>query len=134
MQDMPERDQEVPSAERVLQLKDEISARWAQLPPEHQASMALTMLGQVCAGEYGGWLREAIDVLHAPTVFKLLPITPLSPTHLAQANLTDTEIAQLNDDDLQQITHTMLDHFTNDVFWEELEFIARKTLDEKRQG
>ena len=133
---MNERPHPHPTPEHLHQLKEGIFEHWGQLPPEHQASMLLVLYTQVGAGEYGPWLRSSIDVMeqketHGP--YKFLPILSLSPEHLALANLDDEDVARLDEDDLRSISHQIVRHYTNDVFWKELEFIARKTLDEKRQ-
>jgi hypothetical protein len=48
------------------------------------------------------------------------------------AHLDEDEIAQFTDGDLRRITQEMIDHYANDVFWEEVEYLAHRTLDEKR--
>src|SRR5689334_10805685 len=53
---------EKPSPQDLLALKGELRARWEQLPPEHQATMVLTLISDVMHGEWGDWLREAIAV------------------------------------------------------------------------
>ena len=122
--------------EQLLQLKDSISEQWESLPPEHQASTALVLIGRVLDGEYGPWFLSAVETLWQDKVSlsgKFLPITPVSRAQLETANLTQDEINQLDESDLRHITHEIARHFANDVFWEELEYMARKTLDEKRQ-
>jgi hypothetical protein len=52
---------------------------------------------------------------------------------LANTGLADSEIAQLDDGDLRQIASDMLDHYTNDVFWEELEYVARSIMENKKK-
>lgn len=125
------------TGEQLLHLKGEIETRWEQLPPEHQASMALVLLSKVLEGEYGEWLRSAIDVLsekQGSAPVKVLPIMPLSGEHLALASLTEEEIGQLDENDLKSITYGIARHFTNDVFWEELEYLAREVTKQKREG
>ena len=132
---MSERPNPSLAPEHILHLKNEIFSQWEQLPPEHQASAALVLFGKVLSGEYGEWLASATHLLWQDKqgpLGKLLPITGISQAHLTQANLTAEEIAQFTDDDLRRITSDMLDHYANDVFWEELEFVARKALAERR--
>jgi hypothetical protein len=120
--------------EHILRLKDETFSQWGQLPPEHQATMTLVMLKQLVEGEYGPWTLSAIELLwkeKSPLYSKTLPIPQISQADLTQTNLTDEEIAQLTDDDLKRITHDVSEHYANDVFWEEIEFIARLVLAEK---
>lgn len=133
---MGERPAPQPSPENLLQLKGEVISQWDQLPPEHQASMALVLYTQVLEGEYGPWLRSSTKVLdqrESDTPFKSLPVIRLTPEHLAQAQLTEDEITQLSDEDLRFIGYEIVRHYTNDVFWQELEFQARKVLEDKQQ-
>ena len=96
--------------------------------------MALLLFQQTLEGEYGPWLRSAAQVMSQPEAespFRFLPVVQISRAHLAQANLTETEINRLDDEDLMRISHGIVRHYTNDVFWEDLEFLARLTLAEK---
>jgi hypothetical protein len=43
--------------------KEEILAAWYELPPEHQATMALVLLDTIMNSEWGLWVKEAIDTL-----------------------------------------------------------------------
>ena len=97
--------------------------------------MALVMFQQTLEGEYGMWLRSAVKIAdphETESPFRFLPVVRIIPSHLKHANLTAEEIAQLDDEDLMFISHAIVRHYTNDVFWEELEFLARLTLDGKR--
>mgnify|MGYP000856245767 FL=1 len=132
---MTETDHGSPTPEDILTLKDEISRCWRQLPIEHQATMTLVLLQQTLAGEYGPWLRSAARALDPPDAdnpFRFLPVVRITKSHLNHASLTEDEIADLDDEDLLHISHQIVRHYTNDVFWEELEFLARLTLAEKR--
>lgn len=131
---MTERDQRSPTPEGLLNLKDGILEKWKQLPPEHQATMALVLFQQTLEGDYGPWLRSAAKVIGPPETespFRFLPIVRITPSHLAQSSLTEEEIARLDDEDLMRISHAIVRHYTNDVFWEELEFVARLVLSGK---
>ena len=132
---MSERPSPQPDPEHLLHLKDNMLESWRQLPPEHQASMVLLLYTQVLAGEYGLWLRSSLKVMEQPEShgpFRFLPLLRISPEHLAQANLTEAEIAQMDEEDLMHISHEIVRHYTNDVFWEELEYVARETLADKQ--
>ncbi len=131
----PEHEPTSPMPEDLLRIKDEITQRWRQLPPEHQAIMTLVLVQQTLEGEYGLWLRSAVRVLDRPEdgkPFRFLPVVQITRSHLDHTELTGDEIAQLDDEDLMFISQEIVRHYTNDVFWEELEFLARKTLAEKR--
>jgi hypothetical protein len=134
---MAEHEPSPSNPERLLQLKDGILERWQQLPPEHQASMVLVLFQQTLEGEYGPWLQSAVKVMgprESQEPFRFLPVVRVSRSHLAQANLTEEEIARLDEEDLRHISYEIVRHYTNDVFWEELEFVARLTLAEKGRG
>lgn len=127
---MPEMEPIRRQPEEVLTLKDEITARWRSLPPEHQASLALTLSSEVIDGEYGPWLLSAIRLLH-PEINVPLPI---SDQHLKQVGLSDEELLELGEADRQNIRQRMLDHWLQDVYWQDLEFQAAKLLEEKSAG
>ena len=133
---MAEQDTSSPNPEKLLQLKDKIRGQWQQLPVAHQETMLLVLLGQMLEGERGAWMLSAIELLwktNSPPAEQLLPIPYLSHADLQQTNLTPEEIAQLDNDDLKHITYEMMRHYANDVFWEELEFVARFWLEGKRK-
>ncbi len=134
---MAERPSFQPNPEQLLQLKDGILDRWGQLPAEHQATLMLVLFQQTLEGEYGPWVRSAIRLLgqqDADGPFRFMPVVNISPSHLANANLTEDEILNLDAEDLKRISYDIVRHYTNDVFWEELEFISRLVLAEKRSA
>jgi hypothetical protein len=51
-----------PSPEEILCIKGDLQQRWQQLPPEHQATIALVLVKDVFAGELGDWLIDALVV------------------------------------------------------------------------
>ena len=131
---MTEHDHGSPTPGELLQLKDAITQRWRQLPPEHQATMTLVLFQQTLEGEYGLWLRSAFRMMDRRDVespFRFLPVVQITRTHLVHTELAEEEIGQLDDEDLMFISQEIVRHYTNDVFWEELEFLARLTLAEK---
>ena len=120
--------------EQLLKLKDGILEQWGQLPTEHQATLMLVLFQQTLEGEYGPWIRSAVEVLgkqETEDPFRFLPVVSVSPSHLTNANLTPEEISRLDAEDLKRISHEIVRHYTSDVFWEELEFISRLVLAEK---
>lgn len=128
---MTEHEPHSPAPEDILRIKDDITQRWRQLPSEHQATMALVLFQQTLDGDYDPWLRSAMRALEkqdTDSPFRFLPVVRIAKSHLRHASLTEDEIAQLDDEDLMQISHQIVRHYTNDVFWEELEFLARLTL------
>ncbi|SRR5581483_6010555 len=126
----------VTDPEQILKLKDEVLERFQQLPIAHQATFALVLLDKVMQGEYGLWMREAIDLRFpkvGSTPDKLVPLVRVAQDDLQQVNLTEAEIAQLTEEDLHHIAQAIRDHFVEDVFWQELEFHARGLLNKKPQ-
>jgi hypothetical protein len=51
-----------PSPDEILNIKDELQQRWQQLPPEHQATMALVLVKDVFAGEQCDWMIDTLVV------------------------------------------------------------------------
>jgi hypothetical protein len=125
-----------PTPEAILRLKDAILTGFRALPAEHQATMGLVILNAIIEGEWGEWMKEAIATRWPAELVRdrcAFPITSLSREDLRQVNLSDDELAQLTDDDLQQIARMMEDHYVKDWFWDELEFNARKVLEKKKK-
>jgi len=125
--EMPEMEPARSQPEEILTLKDELAARWRSLPPEHQASLALTLSSEVIDGEYGPWLLTAIALLHPEIKVPL----PLPDEHLKQVGLSDKELLKLDEADRQNIRQRMIDHWLQDAYWQDLEYQATKLLEEK---
>lgn len=75
------------STEDLHTNKNTILASWQNLPPEHQATMALVLLSDVLDGQFGPWLQEAIRLQNAkpeetnsPDEITNCPVT-LQPEH-----------------------------------------------------
>jgi hypothetical protein len=114
--------QPVTDPEQILSIKDVLVTQWAQLPPEHQATMALFFVHRVFVGQWGDWLAHALDMT-AP----ILPIEVGRPDF--ESILTPQEIAQLSPQDLRDITQEAIEHINVDWFWKEVEAAARRRLD-----
>ncbi len=120
----------------ILALKGEIFDRFQQLPAEHQASLTLALLNGLKQGEWGEWLRGAIEISwpqQAEPEEKLFPITGISREDLQQVHFSEDQIAQLTDEDMGKIAESMADHYVNDLFWDELKFHTQEVLDDKGQ-
>src|SRR5438552_1259460 len=90
--------------DNLLRLKDEILARWQQLPAEHQATYALVLLDTVMKGEWGDWLKSAIGIRWPSETQQGERVvwTPnLSREDLNSLELGSDEVAKLTDDDLK---------------------------------
>ncbi len=109
--------------ERLQGLKRDILTRWEQLPPDHQARVALVLLRKLFDRQQQDLFVDALKTLGSA----------VTPDHLRQAGLTDAEIARLTDDDKEQVVQQVVTHFVQDLVWDELEFAARKTLYDRDQ-
>ena len=54
--------------QEIRETKDQLTKNWQQLPTEHQATMALVLVKDVIAGEYGDWIKEALALTILPIV------------------------------------------------------------------
>ncbi|MFC1961059.1 hypothetical protein ACFLYO_10155 [Chloroflexota bacterium] len=61
---MPEK-QPHTNAEYLRTQKDTLISAWQNLPPEHQATIALVLLTDVLDGQFGPWLQEAVRLQNA---------------------------------------------------------------------
>lgn len=121
--------------QELLTIKDSILAQWQRLPPEHQASMLLVLMNRVLNSEYGPWAADAIKLLsqrpEAPSPNTSAP--PITSADLARhTDLAPDEIARLSAVDLKDISAAVMQHLVFDVFWDEVEYLARQRLDQTR--
>lgn len=123
-----------PSDEELLTLKTNIRRDWGLLPPEHQASMTLVLVQEVADGEMGEWLLSALELLNKPTEAKspLLPLESMFQAQLQLAGLSEEERRQLTAEDFHLISARVMEHLTGDVLLDELEYAARRRLEEKQ--
>lgn len=133
---MSEREQS--EGERLLQIKDTIHSHWMQLPPEHQATMALVLIKNTLAGQAGDWLREAVALLDHSTAesddgLSIAPLqvkVTLTREHINQLPEAYTEKAQLTDEDIRRIERNVeLNVYEN--IWNEIEAVVAAEIDAK---
>ncbi len=117
-----------PRAETLLTLKEDILIRFHQLPSEHQASLSVVLIRDVMKGEWGAWLKDAFTRQHLNTA--LFPV--VQRDNLKALDLSAAEIAQIADADLAAIAQRMQEHYTEDVFWDELNYRVEQLLEQKR--
>ena len=120
--------------EAILKLKDGLLGLWQQLPPEHQATMALVLLIEVIEGEWGPWLNEALElgVASEPNPrYKPFLVTSVCRADLEECFSPD-EVAQFDDNDMKRLADTMGDWYLDESYWHDLETIGRLILAEKQ--
>ena len=120
--------------EQILQLKDELLERWHQLPSEHQASLGLVLLNEVMQGEWGEWLRNAIQLRHPisqEVIRDELTVPSITQDDLHDIGMSEADIAQLSKSDLTTIANMVREHLAQDVFWDEVRVLAEHLLDRK---
>ncbi len=125
-----EHPQPIADPAELLALKATLQDIWEQLPPEHQATMALVLLQSVAASAYGAWLYDAMQrtwegKTHTPDL--AVPIASISRADLKRV-LTAAEIARLSDADLRLIAEKMEDLYVDDMFWGDLQSVSRDIL------
>jgi hypothetical protein len=132
---MSERPKPTPEPEQLLSLKEAIQDHWDQLPAEHQALMAMVLVGKVMEGEGGAWLREAIE-LRWPREQEIspesFPVTSISRADLERVDLSPEQAAQLTDDDMRGIAGAMEHYYRLGAFWLDLERVAHEAWEQKR--
>lgn len=125
---------ELISPEALLQTKETLLAAWSRLPAAHQTTMALVFLKEVQQGDWGPWLRQAMDLTGPPEAAPTepqFPVINLSRQALIRA-FDEVELAQLTDQDIAQIAEEMGMAFTVDPgFWYAVEMMGRRLLTEK---
>lgn len=125
-----------PSAhQELLAIKDSIFLQWQRLPSEHQASMLLVLMNRVLNSEYGPWAADAIKLLSTRPENPLPPTSapPITSADLARhTDLAPDEIARLSTEDLKDISAVVTAHLVFDVFWNEVEYLARQRFDQTR--
>ena len=48
------------SSDEIHQIKDQLMESWRRLSDQHRATMALVLLQEVIASDYGDWMRGAL--------------------------------------------------------------------------
>lgn len=121
--------------QELLTIKDSILSQWQRLPPEHQASLFLVLMDRVLNSEYGPWAADAIKLLskRSETPPSNTSAPPITSAALARhTDLAPDEIARLSAEDLKDISVAVMQHLVLDVFWDEVEYMARRHLDQSR--
>jgi hypothetical protein len=126
----------VSEAEIVTKIKDSILTQWQKLPVSEQRETALDLLDEVMSSQYMSEFREAIDTrwpVKQKSLHATFALVSLDHDDLRRAHLDEAELAQLSDDDLVDIARGVRNHFVQDAFWDEVEYVARAML-EHREG
>ena len=92
----PEQPKLSPDAQRLLQLKEQLTTSWQELPAEHKASMALVLVEDLMESEYRLWFREALDTrwpVTSGTIHNGFALIQVSTDDLQEIGLDEAEIA-----------------------------------------
>ncbi len=127
------------ASELMRELKDKLLSECQELPLKEQGKLALELLDNVmnCQDKYH-WLklREAIDKrwpVKPQSIPSTFALVTLNHDDLQRAHLDDEELAQFDDDDLIEIARVVRNSFVHDIFWDEVEFVARAFLEQKQE-
>lgn len=131
---MPEREQS--EGQRLLQIKDSIHTYWMQLPPEHQATMALVLIKNTLAGQAGDWLREAIALLdhsiaESDDGLSIAPLqvkVTLTREDINQLPEAYTEKMQFTDEVIRRIEQNVQLNLYDSI-WDEIEAVVAAEVD-----
>jgi hypothetical protein len=122
--------------EVITKQKETILTEWQKLPVSEQKEFILDLLDELMRSSYRTEFREAIDIrwpVKPGSLHTTFALVSLDYGDLKRAHLDDEEISQLNDDDLVEIAGAVRNHFVHNVFWDEVEYVAREML-EQREG
>src|SRR5579862_7151186 len=104
--------------EDLLQLKDNLTSLWEQLPPEHQATMLFALMRPIMESDMARWIVSSLALLY-PSDTEIVTTEPspfaISPIVLGETEFSAEEIAQLSEADLLVISEAMQAHYTNDL-------------------
>ena len=125
-------EQERADSEHIHNLKDLVLDSFRQLPAEHQASLGLVLASSIAEGEWGTWFQEALSSRlggeHAQETGALCSV---SRADLQEVGFSEQEISQLTDDDLSTVARMITEHWTTDVFRDDLFVITEMVLERK---
>ena len=122
--------------EILLRLKDVIQSEFQKLPPEHQATMGLVLVGEIMNGEWGAWFTDAFVTRYSidrEPMTDPLVVKPISPDELRGMSIAEEDIRALSPDDLPLITHRVQEHLALDVFDDEVRFAIEQILENKQK-
>lgn len=121
-------------AERIHNLKDHVLESFRQLPAEHQASMGLVLASSIVKGEWGPWFRDALSShFGVEQMEESGIIRPVTRDDLQEVGFSSQEIGQLTDNDLSTIGKMITEHWTTDVFRDDLLVITEMVLERKNK-
>lgn len=117
--------------DQLLQLKEAIITAFQALPPEHQATMSLSVFKIVTDGEWGTWVKDALSRLNMTETSSVGSFPTVTRDHLHHVAFSENEIGKLTDDELAAISRAMYTHYVSDLFWDEVQFHTANILDGK---
>jgi len=116
------------SPQDILKHKDQMSALWELLPPEHQASFILVLLKKIRDEVNKTWALQALGTLYLAKEHNAFHVTE---AHLDRLSLTPEERDLITPEDLQAISTLIQFHYETTLFWKELSFHVTRLLREK---
>jgi hypothetical protein len=123
-----------PTPTELLQVKDRLLLDWSLLPPEHQATLLLVLLNTVMQTDMAEWVSNVLITRSALSQELSRPLTfpPVTHDELVALALTDEQLALFTGADLTELSRRMQEHYSRDLFWDELDFHTQQLLAEKR--
>ena len=122
-----------PHPEAIRAQQELLAKLWHQLPPEHQASVALALAQAVLEGEQGAWLSEALELREpqeSDSRLQPFPVTSLCRADLEE-HFSPQQIARFDDADMGRLAEVMGERYVDHSFWGDLALIGRRILEEK---
>jgi len=116
------------SPQDILKHKDQMSALWEMLPPEHQSSFILVLLKNIRDEVNKTWALQALGTLYLSQENNAFQVTE---AHLDRLSLTPEERDFITTEDLQAISTLIQFHYETTLFWKELSFHVERILREK---
>lgn len=106
----------------------QMQAMWQALPEAHQVALALQFVDTIMNGEYRPYFLHLMAQKWPLKTTELeggFPRIEISEDDLLRANLDEEEIDQLTEEHLLQVSEIMRSHYIHDLFWPEVQHLAR---------
>ena len=107
---------------------------WNHLPEEQQAHAAYKLVNDALGGNWGPWLREALEArltTEVKATEEEYPVITISRQHLTKKGFNEEEIKALDEGDLRRVAEKMKGYYELGEFWDDLAHAAVQVLNEK---